>query len=224
LITHEHSDHISGVAKIARRFGIPVFALEKTWQSLPFATDIPLAERHYVKRQMTIGDLDIDFFATSHDASAPCGMVFYRHEQKVGILTDTGTITPGMREILYDLDGLVLEANHNLNMLKMGPYPAWLKKRIASDIGHLSNQQAASLLADITTENTQAVILAHLSEANNTDERALEEVYAQLAARKIAIHYNLSVAPQRSPHELVDISSRLPVARKRARQVCRGDF
>ncbi len=203
LLTHEHSDHISGVSSFSRKYDIPVFASPLTWRHLPFFNDYPPEERNCFTYNMQIGDLQIDFFRISHDAHQPVGMVFHHNGHSIGVLTDTGEITPMMIKLLHGVDGIIVEANHNLQMLKEGSYPAFLKHRIASSIGHLSNQQSAEALAKIVTKNTKHVLLAHLSENNNTPHTALSEVENRLEDLKVPIHFKLFTAAYYAPLPMI---------------------
>lgn len=201
LISHEHSDHISGVTRFARRFGIPVYASEVTWQNLPCRGDFLPQDQHIFEYGMSIGDLMLDFFRLSHDAAQPVGFVFECEGQRVGVATDTGVVTPSMARALRNVDGLVLEANHDVDMLMHGPYSYALKQRVRGINGHLSNQQAGLALRELAGEKTQAVILAHLSDHNNNPQLALSQVKALTADLSI----DISVAPRFDAHPLIEL-------------------
>lgn len=209
LITHEHSDHISGAARISRRFGIPVFASELTWENLPFKQDFLPWERNTYSYDMEIGELGLDFFRLSHDAAQPVGMVFTHSaanaERKIGVVTDTGCVTPSMLRALSGVDGLVLESNHSLPMLMNGHYPLHLKRRIASENGHLSNTQAADLLRQVG-QKAQSVLLAHLSSNNNTPQTALREFTARLSEGGGKLTAAVSVARRDAPGPLIALA------------------
>ena len=205
LITHEHSDHISGAARIAKRFGIPIFASELTWESLPFRQDFLSWQRHRFEYGMEIGDLGVDFFRLSHDAAQPVGLVFEHNGQRVAVATDTGVVTPSMQRLLTNIEGLVFEANHSPEMLRQGPYPYYLKQRILSTQGHLSNAQSGMALAELVGERTQAVLLAHLSHVNNEPGLALSQVRSQLKDCRHMEHIQLSVAPRSTPHPVIEL-------------------
>ena len=149
LVTHEHSDHINRVAQLSKKYHIPVYASELTWESLPFYDDYFRWERHIFDYGMEIGDIGLDFFRLSHDAVQPVGLLLEHNGHQVGIATDTGMVTPSMYRKLSNVDGLVFEANHDTAMLQHGTYPLFLKQRVASDKGHLSNAQAAEALAKL---------------------------------------------------------------------------
>jgi phosphoribosyl 1,2-cyclic phosphodiesterase len=176
LVTHEHGDHTRGVDVLVRKLDIPLYATEGTLADFIYhrRTSVkPIS--HTVCRDgepFTIGGLVIEPFATSHDAAEPCGFIISEGGLRFGYCTDTGIITPHMHELLRLCDGIVLESNHCPDMLQNGPYPESLKRRIRSKRGHLSNPAAASCLRDFGRDVPQ-VILAHLSEMNNTPEKAI---------------------------------------------------
>jgi phosphoribosyl 1,2-cyclic phosphodiesterase len=174
LITHEHGDHIRGLEVLMKKLNIPAYATEGTLHDFLHnrrTSDKPIdcrVCRH--DEEFTMGDFSIEPFATSHDATEPCGFVMRENGLRIGYCTDTGILTPPMLEKLRRCDGIVLESNHCPDMLTNGPYPEYLKRRIRSKRGHLSNPDAASCLRALG-KNVPQVILAHLSETNNTPER-----------------------------------------------------
>jgi phosphoribosyl 1,2-cyclic phosphodiesterase len=176
LVTHEHTDHIRGVDVLARKLEIPVYATEGTLADFLEARRTsakPLAHHTcHDHEQFAVGDFEIEPFSTSHDAREPCGFIVSEAGIRIGYCTDTGIITPHMHDLLRNCDGIVLESNHCPDMLQNGPYPESLKRRIRSKRGHLSNPAAAACLRDFGKDVPQ-VILAHLSEMNNTPEKAM---------------------------------------------------
>jgi phosphoribosyl 1,2-cyclic phosphodiesterase len=174
LITHEHGDHIRGLDVLIRKLNIPAYATHGTFRDFldhRRTSDKPVdcrACRH--DEVFAVGDFSIEPFATSHDAAEPCGFVIRENGLKIGYCTDTGVLTPPMLGQLRTCDGIVLESNHCPEMLTNGPYPESLKRRIRSKRGHLSNPAAASCLTALG-KDVPHVILAHLSETNNTPER-----------------------------------------------------
>ena len=205
FITHEHIDHIRGAAVLAQKYHIPVYASPLTWQHLPFAEDLLPECRRVFEYGLQVGELTVDFFKLCHDACQPVGFVFGDGRRRLGIATDTGKITPAILAALHNVDGLVIEANHNEGMLANGPYPSFLKKRIASEYGHLSNRQCAQALAEIVGRATQAVLLAHLSETNNLPHLAISEIEQAVALGQEGGHLQLTVAPNREPHPLITL-------------------
>lgn len=203
LITHEHNDHISGAERICRRFDVPLWASVSTWENLPFGPCFSAEERHMFEYGMTIGELKLDFFRLSHDCVQPVGVVVEHEGRRLAIATDTGCVTPSMAKALQDCHGYVLEANHDLDMLKNGPYSYALKRRVMSDRGHLSNAQAALALSQLAGPRTRHVILAHLSETNNTPELALQQVLAVM--KTTPYRPMITVAPRHTPHRLVEV-------------------
>jgi phosphoribosyl 1,2-cyclic phosphodiesterase len=176
LVTHEHIDHVRGVDVLARKLDIPVYGTEGTLDDFlryRRTSAKPLVHRTCRDGEIfSLGDFSIEPFSTSHDAREPCGFIVAEGDIRVGYCTDTGIVTPHMHGLLRNCDGIILESNHCPEMLANGPYPESLKRRIRSKHGHLSNPAAAACLRDFGRDVPQ-VILAHLSEINNTPERAL---------------------------------------------------
>jgi phosphoribosyl 1,2-cyclic phosphodiesterase len=176
LVTHEHTDHIRGVDVLARKLEIPVYATEGTLADFLHCrrTSAKPLSHHTCRdhEQFAVGDFTIEPFSTSHDAQEPCGFIISEGGISMGYCTDTGIITPHMHDLLRNCDGIVLESNHCPDMLRNGPYPESLKRRIRSKRGHLSNPAAAACLRDFG-KDVPLVILAHLSEMNNTPEKAM---------------------------------------------------
>lgn len=167
LVTHEHADHIGGVARFARRYEVPVWL---TYGSYAAWDDgiVPRFERFSPHQAFRIGALEIQPYPVPHDAREPCQYVVGDGAFRVGILSDAGHVTAYMRSTLSGLDALMLECNHDLEMLSKGPYPGSLKLRVGGHKGHLSNAQAAGLLQLIDCQRLQHLVLTHLSEVNNT--------------------------------------------------------
>ncbi|MDD2568836.1 MAG: MBL fold metallo-hydrolase [Clostridia bacterium] len=205
LVTHEHHDHISGIRMLVKKYGLPVYAAPMLWQNLPFTEAMPSALRRSYSSNMQIGEITVSFCRTSHDALLPVGMVFSHGGKRLGVVTDTGMVTPSMLKCFQNLDGLILEANHNETMLAKGPYPAYLKRRVAGREGHLSNKQAAYFLAEIMAGKPFPVMLAHLSEVNNTPSTARREILACLDLAGITDDFELHVGSPCMPHPLIAI-------------------
>jgi phosphoribosyl 1,2-cyclic phosphodiesterase len=194
LLTHDHSDHVSGVARAAKKWGWAVFASAGTSQSpaLEHVSVTPLPLGH----AMRIDGLEITTLPTPHDASEPVGFIatVLSTGARASICYDVGHANENVRALCHEVDVLVLEANHDEGMLWAGPYPPWLCQRIACNTGHLSNRAAAALARDSVTARTAHVILAHLSQHNNTPEMARSTVRSALRAS--VFRGKLSIAPQ----------------------------
>jgi phosphoribosyl 1,2-cyclic phosphodiesterase len=173
VVTHEHADHIGGVARFARRHSIPVWLTHGTAKVLSERA-LPAVLIHYVDphASFAVGDVCVTPYTVPHDAYEPVQYVFSDGANKLGVLTDVGTITAHIEESLSDCDALVLEANHDAAMLADGPYPLSLKRRVAGKFGHLDNDTAAALLGRVRNAKLRHVIAAHLSKQNNTRELA----------------------------------------------------
>lgn len=179
LVTHEHSDHASGVGPLARKFDIPLYLTPGTYQQSKIGKvdQLELISSHC---RFTIKDIQIEPIPVPHDAREPCQYIFDSGARKLGLLTDLGSITSHVQKSYSGLDGLLLECNHDLEMLDSGPYPYALKQRIRGDYGHLSNTQAAHLLQRLELDSLQHLVLSHISEQNNSVELAVSEVTQSL--------------------------------------------
>ncbi|GEN34660.1 MULTISPECIES: MBL fold metallo-hydrolase [Aneurinibacillus] len=175
LITHEHSDHIKGVGVLARRYQLPVYANAKTWEQLDrqlgkIAEDQRLIME--VGETVEFGDMKVESYGLSHDAAEPMGFCFYEDDAKVSLTTDLGYVSQRIKDTICGSDAYIFESNHDVEMLRMGSYPWNTKRRILSDVGHLSNEAAAEALGDILSGKGETVYLAHLSKENNMTELA----------------------------------------------------
>lgn len=171
LVTHEHSDHIKGVAALARRYDLPVYMTPGTYHSrdLGELPDLRLIEAY---TPFELNGLRVNPVAVPHDAREPSQYVFEYAGLRLGILTDLGSITPHVEACYQDLDAMILEANHDPIMLASGSYPPSLKQRVGGQWGHLSNQQAAGFLQRLNCERLQHLVVAHISQQNNSLELA----------------------------------------------------
>ncbi|MCB1803323.1 MAG: MBL fold metallo-hydrolase [Gammaproteobacteria bacterium] len=179
LVTHEHGDHMRGVGPVARRFGIPVWMTHGTWYAADFGTIASLNLFAGHAGAFTIGDLRVTPVPVPHDAREPTQFVFAHADARLGLLTDLGSITPRVIEAFDGVDALLLECNHDPDMLAAGPYPPSLQARVGGHYGHLNNAQAAGFLQSIDHGRLRHLVAAHLSEKNNSPElarRALLEV------------------------------------------------
>ncbi|MGC3964711.1 MAG: MBL fold metallo-hydrolase [Rhodocyclaceae bacterium] len=172
VVTHEHGDHVGGVARLAARFGIPVYLTNGTHEACAALH----AQRHVHVVEggaaFAIGDLHVMPYAVPHDAREPVQYVFSDGAVSLGVLTDAGHATDAMMARLSGLEALVLECNHDADMLRDGPYPRFLKARVGGENGHLANAQAAQILQGIDRTRLRHVVAAHLSEKNNTPQHA----------------------------------------------------
>ncbi len=187
LVTHEHSDHIAGVARFSRRFGTEVWMTHGT-ELMHQGGELAALRCFSSHQSFRIGDITVDPFPVPHDAREPCQFVFSRGESRLGLLTDAGSITRHMVEALDGLDALILEFNHDPQMLAEGPYPPSLKARVGGDYGHLSNSQAASLLEKLDLGRLKLLVAAHLSEKNNHPDLAHEHLSRVLDGHGTAFH------------------------------------
>ncbi len=173
LITHEHSDHIAGACKFARKHGLSIWLTHGTLSGLAGdASHFPRIEIIDAYGAFCVGDLQLLPFPVPHDAREPCHFVFSDGAHRLGVLTDAGSSTSHIEAVLSGCDALVLECNHELDLLLNGDYPRSLKARVAGRYGHLDNRSAAGLLAALDTSRLQHLIAAHLSRHNNTPELA----------------------------------------------------
>ena len=185
IVSHEHSDHIQGVGVLSRRYKLPVYINSKTRE----AAVSQLGNLHDFKKfecgsMFTINDLSIHPFSISHDAKDPCGFTVNQNGTKIGIATDLGIATSMVKEHLKGCTLLILEANHDEEMLINGPYPWPVKQRVKSRTGHLSNAATKTLLNELQHDGLKHVMLAHLSETNNTPQKAVNEVARALTRCK----------------------------------------
>ncbi len=193
VISHEHGDHVRSLDAIRRR-GAPILATHGTANALRLGSDHYTRLVHLEPRQ--IGGLEIVPVPTSHDAAEPTGILIRVANVTIGIITDLGEVNDQVTELAQMCDLLVLESNHDRDMLRMGPYPAHLKRRVAGKHGHLSNDQAAGLIGEIVTANAgpSEIWLGHLSATNNTPTVALETTVSRL--RKGNLMVPVTVLPR----------------------------
>src|SRR5882762_3329943 len=191
LITHEHSDHIYGLATLAKKLHIPVFMTGATHEAWARAIRIEKGERPQLEKlerfesghKFQIGDIEVKPFTMPHDAADPVGFTFRVEGSKIGIATDLGYLPASVRDHLRGCDVLVMESNHDVEMLRGGPYPWSVKQRVMSRVGHLSNLALADFFTSDYDNSATFVVLAHLSEQNNHPEIARREAERALANR-----------------------------------------
>lgn len=190
LVTHEHSDHIKGLGVIARKYRLPIYANEKTWEAMEGSIgkiDLDQKFSFGMEEVKTFGDIDIESFGVSHDAAEPMFYTFHHDGKKVALVTDLGYISERIKKTVEEADAYIFEANHDVEMLRMGRYPWSVKRRILGDSGHVSNEDSGLALADIVGNNTKRIYLAHLSLDNNMKDLARMSVNNILKERGIDI-------------------------------------
>jgi phosphoribosyl 1,2-cyclic phosphodiesterase len=180
LVTHEHEDHVGGVARLARKFGLPVWMTPGTLRGLELLFEG--VELHWVEgyAPLCIGDIEVHPFPVPHDAREPAQYAFSDGVHRLGVLTDTGCGTPFIGRMLSACHALVLECNHDPGLLAASDYPLNLKQRISSRFGHLDNEAAAGLLGSLDCGRLQHLVAAHLSQSNNRPELARAALAAAL--------------------------------------------
>ena len=211
LVTHEHHDHVRGILPVLRRFDLPLYTSEGTWSELHGRLADTSAPRFIAAgRPFALGEIVVEPFALSHDAVEPLGFVFHAFGRKLVLATDLGYVSAKIRDLTRGAHTYIVEANHDVDMLRGGPYPWHLKRRILGDKGHLSNDSAAEYLLDVVTDATADVFLAHLSEENNRPETALSAVDRLLtsAGGSAVEGVSLMLAHPRRPTGLVPVRER----------------
>jgi len=212
LVTHEHSDHIKGVGVLARRYGIPVYGTPGTLEALRENTSVgkipkDLLREVHADETFDLGDLKIRPFKISHDAAEPVGYRIEHDGKKAAVATDMGCYSDYTIASLKDLDVLLLESNHDVRMLEAGRYPYYLKRRILSDHGHLSNETSGQLLGQLLNDNIRHVFLGHLSQENNYEALAFETVCQEVTMGDNpykSSDFRISVAHRDRASEAVD--------------------
>ena len=185
VITHEHSDHVKGLGILARKYGIPIYGPKETLDEIAGMKSLgkypkELFQPVQADVDFTVGDMNILPFHIDHDAVNPVGYRIHNGKKSVAVATDMGHFDQYIIEHLQNLDAILLESNHDVNMLETGPYPYYLKRRILGDHGHLSNENAGRLLNFIVHDNMKHIVLGHLSKENNYAELAYETVKLEI--------------------------------------------
>lgn len=213
LITHEHSDHIQGLGVMSRRYKIPVYATAGTIHAMMKCSSLgkmPDGIFHEIKPDQLfgIGDLEIQPFRISHDAADPVGYRISHGGKSLAVATDMGYYNDYIVENLSGLDALLLEANHDVNMLQVGTYPYNLKQRILGKRGHLSNVTAGRLLCEVLNEDLHTILLGHLSRENNYEDLAYETVCAEVTMGDnpyCSKDFHISVAKRDCVSEVIEV-------------------
>ena len=207
LVTHEHSDHVQGLDILSKKYNIPVFANENTWNAMPKQKEkINLDNQNFYKssEDFTIGDLTIHPFSIPHDAAEPCGFNILNENTKISIATDIGHITENIMENLKNSSFILLESNYEPNVLKYCSYPYILKQRIDGPNGHLSNVSAGKTIANLMNYGINHVTLGHLSKESNMPELAYNTVINELLLQNYKEKdINIDVADRNSPGKLI---------------------
>ena len=214
FITHEHIDHISGLGVLARKYGIPIFATKGTIAAIKQTKSVgtideDLFQTISAEEKLTVKDMTLNPMQISHDAAEPVAYRIRHGKKKLAIITDLGTYNDYTVECLKGMDALFLEANHDVNMLQVGPYPYYLKQRILGNRGHLSNELSGRLLSELLHDKMQAVVLGHLSKENNLPELAYETVRLEITMAENeykATDFPISVANRSEVSSLIHIA------------------
>jgi phosphoribosyl 1,2-cyclic phosphodiesterase len=213
LITHEHLDHIYGLAVLARKFHLPVFMTEATHQAWARSLrdgagacpQLARLEIFSAGRSFQVGDIAVTPFTIPHDAADPVGLTFRAEGIKVGVATDLGYMPPNVCDRLRGCDVLVVESNHDLEMLRVGPYPWSVKQRVGSLTGHLSNDKLAKFFGAEYDGSASYIVLAHISEQNNHPELARGAAEKALGLRRTLLHNRVMLAKQSEPMEAIQL-------------------
>lgn len=213
FITHEHSDHISGLGVLSRKYNVPIYSTRETIKAIKaYGCLGRIDEELFVEVEpdssVNIDDLTVKPFSISHDAANPVGYRVEDKTSKIAVATDMGTYNDYIVENLTGLNGLILEANHDVRMLQTGTYPYSLKQRILGNKGHLCNEMAGRLLDIILNENMKKVFLGHLSKENNYEELAYESVRMEINLSESiykADDFDIAVAKRDVPSGWVEV-------------------
>lgn len=217
LVTHEHMDHIAGLGVMARRYHLPLYMTEKTAHAVLDTKSVGKIDTKLIEvvtpdHPFDIKDMTIDATSIWHDAADPVCYSMECQGVKASIATDLGNYHKGIVEKARGSDILFIEANHDINMLQVGPYPYYLKRRILSNRGHLSNERSGQFLCDILSDNTREVFLGHLSKENNYSELAFETVRLSLLEQGMLpdeIHFHMQVAKRDQVSDVAFVESKV---------------
>lgn len=213
FITHEHADHINGLGVIARKYGVPIYGTRGTIEAIKQThslgeIDYDLFQYIRADEKCTVKDVVLYPIRTSHDAAESVAYRISHDKQKVAVITDLGCYNDYTVECLRDLNVLYLEANHDIHMLQVGPYPYYLKQRILGERGHLSNEAAGKLLSRLLHDGMRAIVLGHLSQENNLPELAYESVRVEVTMSDTPYNGNdfpLYVAKRSEVSQMIEI-------------------
>ena len=205
IITHEHSDHIKGAGPLARRFDLPLYINRKTLErGQRTMGNLPKPVIVRTGQTLTIRDLTVETFTKCHDAADPLGLILSFDGTRMGLVTDLGRSTRLVVDRLRECNALIVEFNHDQEMLEEGPYPLDLKRRIKGPDGHLSNKQAGDLVRKICHDNLNYLVLAHLSKTNNNPTKAHKEAKEALGESGIT-RASILISEQDTPSPLIQL-------------------
>lgn len=213
FVTHEHIDHIGGLGVLTRKCDAPVYATKGTLNGIFNTASLGrIDEERFIEIEeeqcVCLGDIQVDSMKISHDAAQPVAYRFFGHGRKIAVATDLGMITEENEEKLKGMDALLLEANHDVNMLQVGPYPYYLKQRILGNRGHLSNENAGKLLSRIVHDDLKHIFLGHLSKENNMPALAYEAVRLEITMGENpykASDFPIDIAKRSEPSFVVNV-------------------
>jgi phosphoribosyl 1,2-cyclic phosphodiesterase len=203
-ISHEHSDHVAGLRRLALTLRRPVYINQGTREALTWDSKITALELFVAGEKFTVGDIEVTPFSVPHDAADPVAFVFVAEGLKIGLVTDLGYIPEHVKQHVQGCHALIFESNHDVEMLRVGPYPWFIKQRVMSRHGHLSNATTAEFLSDAYDGGAQVVVLAHLSETNNHPEIARLTALEALAGRPSGSAPELHLASQSAPTKMFE--------------------
>lgn len=211
LVTHEHSDHIKGLGVLSRKCSLPIYTTLGTWQGILDCKSIGEIDRSLYNQvnydeSFDIGPLTVEPFMISHDANEPAGYVVSDGDKRIAIATDLGVYDDYTVDKLRDLNAILLEANYDYNMLQVGRYEPWLKRRVHGDKGHLSNELSGQLLCDIASDKLSHILLGHMSKENNVPELAYEAIRCEIRLSSVPYQpddFNIICAPRYEASERI---------------------
>lgn len=205
FLTHEHSDHTYGLNTLCKKYSIPIIGTKGTLENLK--QNVPDNLKISIKNDNTydLKDITVHSFSIPHDAADPCGFTFFHNKKKIAIVTDVGHIENNLYDNLAGSDFAMIEANYDQNMLLSSPYPNMLKRRILSDFGHLSNEDASEIVNEISTLGVKNIKLAHLSRENNFPELAYETVKSEFDNKINFDSLNITVAKRNEIDPIIEI-------------------
>lgn len=214
LVTHEHTDHIQGVGVLSRKYDLPIYATDGTWAAMEGKIGAVAAKNVCIiepEINFFLGPIEITAFSTPHDAAASVGYAFELDRTRFALATDLGCVRDGWLKHIMGADAVLLESNYDPDMLKAGPYPYDLKKRILSKRGHLSNDEAGEVAARLIQSGARQVVLGHLSKENNFPQLALKsaEVALMTEGIEIGVDADVRVALRDEPTGIFSVKARM---------------